>query len=127
MIGDPRKDSEGLRRAQKAYITAILEEILPPIRSAARGEGYAIAVHGTLARDIDLVAIPWTDAARDPDLLVQAIRGILAGIFGACYVSAEGTEKPHGRRCRMFHSHTMTAEIDLSVMPLLAKNVEKES
>ncbi|MBX4388511.1 hypothetical protein K4H03_20680 [Mycobacterium tuberculosis] len=120
-MNDPRKCSEGLRRAQRAYIEAILDEILPPLRRAAEAEGYAIAVHGSLARDIDLVAIPWTENARAPDLLVRHIQGILAGIFGACYISEGWTLKPHGRIAKTLHSHTMTAEIDLSVMPRIER------
>lgn len=117
---DPRKESDAIRSAQQAYISAILDHILPPLRRAAKAEGYAIAVHGSLARDVDLVAIPWADHARSPELLIGTVRGILAGIFGACYVSAEATEKPHGRKAWTFHSHTMTAEVDFSVMPRLS-------
>lgn len=126
MTLDPRKESDALRKAQKAYIATVIDEILPPLRRAAKAEGYAIAVHGSLARDIDLVAIPWVDHARDPKLLVATIRGILAGIFGACYVSAEPTQKPQGRLAWTLHSHTMTAEIDLSVMPLIPTQKEDE-
>lgn len=125
-MSDDRKTNPALRKATAAYIDAILDEILPPMRRVAAREGYAITVHGSLARDIDLVAIPWTDTARDPDLMVQHFRGILAGIFGACYVSADWTEKPHGRRARTFHSHTMTAEIDLSVMPRIVAKQETD-
>lgn len=123
-MSDPRKDSPALRRATRAYIDAILEEILPPLRRAAMAEGYAITVHGSLARDIDLLAVPWVDHARAPDLLITHVRGILAGIFGACYVSAEPTAKPHGRLAWTFHSHTMTAEIDFSVMPRIVSEKE---
>jgi len=121
---DPRKESSALRSATRAYVEVALEQILPPIRLAAMNEGYAIAVHGTLARDIDLVAIPWTESAQGPDLLISHIRGILAGFFGACYVSAEWTEKPHGRRAKSFFSHTMVADIDLSVMPISTPSSE---
>lgn len=124
---DPRKESDALRSAQRAYIAAVLDEILPPIRRAAKAEGYAVAVHGSLARDIDLVAIPWSEHAHKPDLLISHIRGILAGFFGACYVSKEATEKPQGRKAWTFTSHTMTAEVDLSVMPLLPKPEEEET
>lgn len=121
---DPRKESDALRSAQRAYIAAVLDEILPSIRRAAKAEGYAVAVHGSLARDIDLVAIPWSEHAHPPELLVSTIRGILAGFFGACYVSKEATDKPQGRKAWAYTSHMMTAEVDLSVMPLLAKSEE---
>lgn len=122
---DPRKENPSVRRANAAYIAAVLDEILPPIRRAAAMEGYAIAVHGSLARDIDLVAFPWVEHAQPPERLIQSVRGIVAGIFGACYLSAEATEKTHGRRAWLFHSHSMNAEIDFSVMPLLAKTEEQ--
>jgi len=115
---DVRKDSPGIRSANAAYIEKLLELILPPLRLAARGEGYAIAVHGSLARDIDLVAIPRTETARAPDLLIETMRGIIAGITGSCHKSSEVTEKPHGRKAWMLIHGGFHAEIDISVMPL---------
>lgn len=125
---EPQKDSSVLRSAQRAFIQQFLAEILPPIRLAAKGEGYAIAVHGSLERDIDLVAIPWTEGAREPGLLLQHIRGILAGATGRCYFSAEPTAKPHGRRAWSFHHGGFHADIDLSVTPLFQKeNADDEN
>ena len=40
----------------------------------ARKHGYALAIHGTMTTDLDLVAIPWTDEAADVDTLVAALR-----------------------------------------------------
>lgn len=118
---DSRKECPTLRRANKAWIAEFIEEILPPIRLAARGLGYAITVHGSLSRDIDLVAIPWTESAHEPELLIQHIRGIIAGIAGRCCVTPNSpTEKPHGRKAYTF-IHMGEAEIDLSVMPLAKK------
>ncbi len=121
---DSRKECPAIRRANKAWIAEFLEEILPPIRLAARGVGYAITVHGSLSRDIDLVAIPWTESADSPELLIQHIRGIIAGIAGRCYVAHSSPgDKPHGRKAWTF-IHMGAAEIDLSVMPRIEKGDE---
>lgn len=48
-------------------------EILPVIRAVAKRAGYAIAVHGSMTRDFDLVAVPWVRSALKPDTLVLRI------------------------------------------------------
>lgn len=61
---------------------ALLPAILPPMKPAnpapfyaclypalcdrAREHGYALAIHGTVATDLDLIAVPWTTAATAP-------------------------------------------------------------
>lgn len=111
-----------LRTATAAFINALLPALLEPIREVARHHGYAIAVHGSLARDIDLVAIPWIDYANDPDVLAKSIRGAVAGVLGSAHIHAEEgalkwTEKPHGRRAITIIHAGFVGEIDLSIMP----------
>ena len=43
------------------------------VREVAREHGYAIGVHGSQARDIDLVAVPWMVEAVSAQDLVDAI------------------------------------------------------
>ncbi len=118
---DAHRESATLRKAQLAFNTTLLEAMLPDMRMAARGCGYALTMHGTLARDIDLVAIPWTDRADTPDLLVDRLLGVVAGHAGRALRSAAWTEKPHGRRAvTIIHTH-MGGEIDLSIMPRIEK------
>lgn len=77
---------------------------------AARPHGYAVAVHGSMQRDLDLVAIPWVDDAAEPQVLVEALQK-------ACKGKLIGPEqKPHGR---MSWSIVLAggAYVDLSVMP----------
>lgn len=40
--------------------------LMPDIVQAGRDCGYAIAPHGSLARDFDLIAVPWIDEAVSP-------------------------------------------------------------
>jgi hypothetical protein len=49
------------------------ESFLSRVREVARECGYAIAVHGSEARDLDLVAVPWTPEATSADQLVARL------------------------------------------------------
>jgi hypothetical protein len=115
---EAHKDSETLRRATKAFSLILLEEIMPDLRLAARGCGYALATHGSLARDIDMVAFPWVDDADEPELLVSRLIGVLSGKVGrAIEIGGRGV-KPHGRQAyTIIASGAAMPEIDLSIMP----------
>ncbi|MDB5447638.1 MAG: hypothetical protein JWQ97_2955 [Phenylobacterium sp.] len=56
--------------------------IIPHARRAARRLGYALAVHGSLERDIDLIAVPWTVDAAPPEKLAELIRRVAARCRG---------------------------------------------
>jgi hypothetical protein len=43
------------------------------VREVARDAGYAVAVHGSRERDLDLIAVPWTENAINPHQLVKAL------------------------------------------------------
>lgn len=96
--------------------------IVPDAKEVARGLGYALLLHGSMSRDLDLVAIPWTAEAAEPEALVEAVRAKFQCWIGDCRLDAEeqvrrgGRDKPHGRRAWSLHlgGH---AFIDLSVMP----------
>lgn len=105
-----------IREATGAFCRSILDAILPAVREAARFHGYAIAVHGSLKRDIDLVAIPWTDRAVPAQELVGYIKGAIGGVLGNCIQIGEFSSKPHGRiACTLVHPG-FAGEIDLSVI-----------
>lgn len=98
--------------------------IVQIVRPAARALGYAIAVHGSLERDLDLVAIPWTDEAEDPLDLVKAVQAEITAQIGECYRSCDVDHKPHGRLAWWLHFQNAVSTcngaypfVDLSVMP----------
>ncbi len=107
------------------------KRLIGPIREKARELGYAVAQHGTLKRDIDLIACPWTRKAVDAKTLADAIKATIAehnnGV--AFQHPHEATEwflngcqpfgKPHGRYCWSFHlvENGGWSYVDLSVMP----------
>lgn len=110
----------------RAVCTTLLDLIIEPMRVAARHMGYAITVHGSLARDIDLVAVPWVERAADPAALAETLRGAVAGICGACTLGSPGA-KPHGRVAYILTAWAdHSVFIDLSIMPTIAKPEGKE-
>ena len=93
--------------------------MIPVIKGCAKTHGYAIAVHGSLGRDLDLVAIPWTEEASTAEVLVEHIKQWIGGTDNPSHPDKAGPElKPHGRRA--WEIHFQFFYIDLSVMPLLA-------
>lgn len=97
----------------RAYVA-----LIEPIRRVARQFGYAIAQHGTLARDIDLIAVPWSDEAVAAELLVEAIAELVKSYEGGAFGTIDRDcprSKPHGRRAWSIQGWAFY--IDLSVMP----------
>ncbi|HWE82801.1 MAG TPA: hypothetical protein VG265_14215 [Gaiellaceae bacterium] len=95
-------------------------KVIDDIREVARAHGYAIAVHGSLRaeRDIDLVAVPWTEKAHAYSTLIRAV-GNLAYLQRP--KGDDDHQKPHGRVAAMFtvkyRARGCPAYVDLSVMP----------
>lgn len=110
-----------IREATGAFCRSILDAILPAVREAARFQGYAIAVHGSLKRDIDLIAVAWTEAACAPDELVRVVMGAIGGVLGNCLRLGDPKMKPHGRIAYTLVHPGFAGEIDLSVIPPSAK------
>jgi hypothetical protein len=102
-------------------LVSIYSQLLPDIRAKAKELGYAIALHGSMARDFDLFAIPWVEEAVDANVLVQMIADEVDGyVIGdmSCRgkISQEPTPQPHGRMSWNI-CWGGNAFIDLSVMP----------
>jgi hypothetical protein len=83
-------------------------------RCWAWSQGYAIAMHGSFTRDLDLIAIPWTDAACPAEQLAK----LIADSADMRLASGPGN-KPHGRLAwtLMFKTFSDPRFVDLSVMP----------
>jgi hypothetical protein len=109
-----------------AEVRALAERILELARHAARAVGYAIGQHGSMERDLDMIAVPWTEDAGDELALVKAIQQAITDNIGDCYRSCEEQieAKPHGRRAWTLHfQNAVSTEngaypfVDLSVLP----------
>jgi len=91
-----------------------IRERLDEVRVKAREMGYAVAVHGSLARDVDLIAVPWVEDAAPADRLVDA----LMETIGRCDFTndAQSEAKPHGRLGWSFWMHEYSTYVDLSII-----------
>ena len=47
--------------------------LYPSLAEIARTHGWALAVHGTLGRDMDLICVPWIEAPSEPAEVVREI------------------------------------------------------
>lgn len=102
--------------------------LLPKLMEAGREVGYAIAVHGSMARDLDVIAIPWTEDAVSAERLVMHVVAAMDGrLRNGATRNEDGTwthapasvptSKPHGRMAWTIHIGHDGLYIDLSVMP----------
>ena len=91
---------------------------LPDIRliwQLAREVGYAVGVHGSLKRDFDLIAAPWTEEAVGPHELIKHLcGGMNATVFGII------EHKPLGRLAVNLRLDGWFKIIDLSICPAVA-------
>lgn len=95
-----------------SYLMAI-----PAIQRIAREKGYSIAVHGSLQRDCDVVAVPWKDDACSAEELAIAVCNEIDGFFSPADME-EGLpyRRAHGRLCYPIHLGG-GPYIDLAIMP----------
>jgi hypothetical protein len=104
-------DTLALRPSEcRRFVTERLDDL----RKAAMPLGYALATHGSGARDVDIVAVPWTEDAGSPEDIVSA----LMTNIGRCDWCADeqGSTKPHGRRSWSVWLHEYSIYLDLSVI-----------
>lgn len=78
-----------------ANMAPVYVALYPELAGIARKHGYALAIHGSVARDFDLVFVPWAESVSTPD-------AVLAELAAAYHFRLIGrlTEKPHGRLCQ---------------------------
>ena len=105
--------------------------------------GYNIVLHGSINRDLDLIAIPWQEQVLDKDDMVDEISNTIGGsvmMFDRSIDDLEGkrfTIRPHGRMCYIININRdfklkydgIKSEIlnysspqyyiDISIMPIL--------
>lgn len=86
--------------------------IYPELAEIARQNGYALAIHGSMARDFDLICVPWSEEPAAPDDVVRAIMGVFD------FWPVDGlTDKPHGRKVQTL-AFMGDCFLDLSFMPV---------
>lgn len=74
-----------------ASVVPAYAALYPLFAEAAREKGYALTIHGTLGRDMDLVAIPWIEDPAEPFETVVHIANVVRAVI------TEPENKFHGR------------------------------
>jgi len=87
------------------------------IRVLAKEVGYAIGIHGSRERDLDIVAMPWVEEAVTPEKLFEHIaKGMNARVVDKL------ENKPVGRIAATIQIDGYYKQIDISVMPPIPSN-----
>ncbi|MFA4971819.1 MAG: hypothetical protein WC683_04350 [bacterium] len=104
------------------YFPAFYSFYYTALAATARRYGYALALHGSMQRDLDMIAVPWTDKAVSAERLIEVLR-TRHGLFKG---QPAGAKMPHGRRCwsLMFGGH---AYADISVLPRRKAKAESKT
>ena len=101
-------------------MVSIYSQMLPKIREEGKRLGYAIALHGSMQRDFDLIAVPWVEDAVSAEVLEEMIAKEVDGyVIGETHDTGKldaPTQQPHGRKSWNICWGGM-AFIDLSVTP----------
>lgn len=90
------------------------EVLLPILRTTALQHGYALGVHGSGERDLDLIAAPWVEGRSAPAELVEGLRLAVHGVIEL--PERFPVKRPLGRLVWVIHIGGGRS-IDLSVCP----------
>jgi hypothetical protein len=71
--------------------------LLQWLTDAANKKGYALGLHGSMSRDLDLIAAPWTEDAVSADQLVSALVESAGGFITNDLLTINPEFRPHGR------------------------------
>lgn len=100
-------------------LMSFYNSVMPRIRVVARELGFAIGLHGSMRRDLDLIAVPWIENHATKDASAEAIQIVACGMSNAKFTREA---KPCGRMATAFpicwsdHKVISSGHIDLSVM-----------
>ena len=94
------------------YAPVYCAAMYPALCAVVQRHGYALAVHGSLARDFDLIAVPWIESVTPPEAVIKAIKAELD-----VRVIGEPEKKLHGRLAYTLSIGFGECACDLSFMP----------
>lgn len=111
---------------------AIYAALANLMRDTAEAVGYMLSIHGSMRRDLDVIAVPWVVEAKSPEELIEALRASVGGYIledgtpaarynaeSGKFVAAEVKNpevKPHGRLAWSIQLGG-GSYIDVSIMP----------
>jgi hypothetical protein len=109
---------------------SLYAHIFYDLKEIAKQFGYNLVLHGSLARDLDLIAIPWQETLGDAPTMIQEFANHLGGsvVFEAGEDRLRFQKKYHGRtsyiinlnrECKMINDEWIDPQyyLDISVLP----------
>lgn len=90
------------------YAAAMYPKLCPIFHK----HGYALAVHGSVSRDFDLIAVPWAKKISNPKVVIQEVMSEFS-----LKKIGRAAVKNHGRRAYVLHTTYGSFYIDLSFFP----------
>lgn len=100
----------------KPVYAPIYAALYPALAKVFQKHGYALAIHGSMARDFDIIAVPWTDNISEPQKVVDEITD------GFDIWSEKPIHKNYARLVYTVHIAHGECALDLSFFPYVKKN-----
>ncbi len=93
----------------------------PSFRKAALDCGWALGLHGSMASDMDMMAMPWVEDAKPIEELIKALSACIDGTVWKESHFTPFVGKPHGR---IVYTLSIYSDffIDLSIMTPFKNN-----
>ncbi len=73
------------------------------LRKAAMNCGWALGLHGSLANDMDIMAMPWTEDAKPVEEMVKSLSDCFTGSRSKGEHTIPHFDKPNGRVVYTMH------------------------
>lgn len=96
-----------------ANLAPVYCSLYPELAEIARKHGYALAIHGSMARDFDLICVPWTENPSKSQVVVDEF----TSTFAITDVTSPDI-RPHGRMVYSISFGFGEFFADLSFMPI---------
>lgn len=87
--------------------------LYPKLADIFRRHGYALAVHGSVGTDFDLIAVPWVDGAADPETVALEVDTA----FAAKFSRVDPEMRAHGRIVYKLAISFGSCALDISFTP----------
>lgn len=101
------------------YAPVYVAALYPDLCQIFHSHGYALAVHGSCARDFDLIAVPWVETVSAPE---EVVEDVLRQI--AVHKIGEFITRKHGRRVISLACGFGNCFVDLSFIGVPVKEVK---
>lgn len=104
-------------RKHNNFNPAIYTTYFGDLSKIANNNGYALALHGSLLNDMDLIAVPWVENPSTHKKLITEIVNLIKTSHEVKHILKTSGKKPHGRISYTIMLGGKHEYIDLSITP----------